>query len=58
MRRWSICPVAPTGGDDDQICHVYAREQEQFLFTLAATIHAYMVNLDASNRYGRIVYPA
>jgi beta-lactamase class A len=35
-----------------------AREQEQFLFTLAATIHAYMVNLDASNRYGRVVYPA
>lgn len=32
-------------------------EQEQFLFTLAATIHDYMVNLDQSNRYGRIVYP-
>ena len=34
-----------------------AREQEQFLFTLAATIHEYMANLDASNRYGRVVYP-
>lgn len=32
--------------------------QEQFLFTLVATIHNYMVNLDQSNRYGRIVYPA
>ena len=34
-----------------------AREQEQFLFTLAATIHEHMANLDASNRYGRLVYP-
>ena len=36
---------------------VSAREQEQFLFTLAATIHEFMGNLDRSNRYGRIVYP-
>lgn len=36
---------------------VSARAQEQFLFTLAATIHEFMVNLDGSNRYGRIVYP-
>lgn len=36
---------------------VSARVQEQFLFTLAATIHESMVNLDRSNRYGRIVYP-
>lgn len=36
---------------------VSAREQEQFLFTLAATIHEFMANLDRSNRYGRIVYP-
>lgn len=36
---------------------VSARTQEQFLFTLAATIHESMVNLDRSNRYGRIVYP-
>lgn len=35
---------------------VSARTQEQFLFTLAATIHEFMVNLDRSNRYGRIVY--
>lgn len=35
---------------------VTARAQEQFLFTLAATIHEFMVNLDRSNRYGRIVY--
>jgi len=34
-----------------------AREQEQFLFTLAATIHEHMANLDVSNRYGRVVYP-
>ena len=33
------------------------REQEQFLFTLAATIHEHMANLDAGNRYGRLVYP-
>lgn len=32
--------------------------QEQFLFTLAQTIHAHLVNLDGSNRYGRLVYPA
>jgi beta-lactamase class A len=31
--------------------------QEQFLFTLAQTIHSHLVNLDASNRYGRLVYP-
>ncbi len=31
--------------------------QEQFLFTLAQTIHSYLVNLDGSNRYGRLVYP-
>ena len=37
------------------LCSV--REQEQFLFTLAATIHEYVVNLDITNRYGRIVYP-
>jgi beta-lactamase class A len=36
---------------------VSAREQEQFLFTLAATIHNHLVNLDTSNRYGRVVYP-
>ena len=36
---------------------VSARTQEQFLFTLATTIHESMVNLDRSNRYGRIVYP-
>ena len=35
---------------------VSAREQEQFLFTLAATIHEHIANLDRSNRYGRIVY--
>lgn len=35
---------------------VSAREQEQFLFTLAATIHEYMVMLDQSNHYGRMVY--
>lgn len=34
-----------------------ALEQEQFLFTLAATIHDSMVNLARSNRYGRLVYP-
>lgn len=38
------------------LCSV--REQEQFLFTLAATIHESMVNLDRSNRYGRVVYPS
>lgn len=31
--------------------------QEQFLFTLAQTIHSHLVNLDGSNRYGRLVYP-
>ena len=36
---------------------ISARAQEQFLFTLAATIHEFMVNLDRSNRYGRAVYP-
>ncbi|MBX3012017.1 MAG: serine hydrolase [Caldilineaceae bacterium] len=33
------------------------RQQEQFLFTLAATIHEHMVSLDTTNRYGRTVYP-
>lgn len=37
------------------LCSV--RQHEQFLFTLAATIHEHMANLDSSNRYGRIVYP-
>lgn len=36
---------------------VGALEQEQFLFTLAQTIHTHLVNLDGSNRYGRLVYP-
>ncbi len=33
------------------------RTQEQFLFKLATTIHAHMVNLDRVNQYGRLVYP-
>ncbi|MCE7985705.1 MAG: hypothetical protein DYG89_31390 [Caldilinea sp. CFX5] len=37
---------------------VSALEQEQFLFILARAIHTHLVNLDGSNRYGRLVYPA
>ena len=57
MRHWSICHGDPMVAPMTKHAMCTAREQEQFLFTLAATIHEYMVNLDASNRYGRIVYP-